>query len=185
MSFIFEKLKIKDVILIKPDINYDERGFFTEMYKKSDFLKNGISVEFKQDNISKSKARVLRGLHYQIKQYSQAKLIKCLTGKIYDVALDLRPNSDTFKQYIRVELSEANGNMLYIPEGFAHGFVVLSDCAEILYKTSNEYNIDSQRGILWCDEDINIDWGIDFQPVLSEKDKNQPKFSEINIRELK
>ncbi|MBQ7287997.1 MAG: dTDP-4-dehydrorhamnose 3,5-epimerase [Candidatus Gastranaerophilales bacterium] len=185
MPFEFIKQKIEDVILIKPKVFNDNRGFFMESYKKSDFFKNGITVEFNQDNHSRSAAKVLRGLHYQIKPYEQAKLVKCLKGKIYDVAVDIRPNSKTFGRYIKVELSEDNKQMLFIPEGFAHGFVVLSNEAEISYKTSGEYNPQADRGILWNDKDININWEIDFEPILSDKDKTQPTLKEINLEELK
>lgn len=180
MPFEFERLKIEDVILVKPKVFGDNRGFFMESYKKSEFFENGIDVEFNQDNHSKSSARVLRGLHYQAAPYAQAKLVRCSKGRIYDVAVDIRPNSPTFGKYVKVELSEENKQMLYIPAGFAHGFVVLSDEAELLYKASGEYNQNADRGILWCDKDINIDWGIDFEPVLSEKDKNQPLLKDIN-----
>lgn len=184
MSFEFERQKIKDIILVKPKVYEDERGFFLESYKKSDFVKNGIDVEFNQDNHSKSTARVLRGLHYQAKPYGQAKLVCCCRGRIYDVAVDIRPNSETFGQYVKVELSEENKHMSFIPEGFAHGFVVLSDEAELLYKASGEYAPSADRGVLWSDKDINIDWGIDFEPILSEKDKVQPRLCEINKEEL-
>ncbi len=184
MPFIFEKQKIEDVILVKPKVFGDNRGFFMESYKKSDFFDNGIKIDFNQDNHSKSSKHVLRGLHYQAKPYGQAKLVRCSKGRIFDVAVDIRPNSKTFKQYVKVELSEENKNMLFIPEGFAHGFVVLSDEAELLYKASGEYNPLSDRGLLWSDKDINIDWEIDFDPVLSEKDKVQPTLSKINFEEI-
>ncbi len=184
MPFEFERQKIEDVILVKPKVFGDDRGFFLESYKKSDFLKNGITVEFNQDNHSKSTAHVLRGLHYQAKPYGQAKLVRCSKGRIYDVAVDIRPNSKTYGQYVKVELSEENKNMLFIPDGFAHGFVVLSEEAELLYKASGEYNPQADRGLLWNDKDINIDWGIDFEPILSKKDKIQPRLSEINKEEL-
>ncbi len=184
MPFEFERLEINDVVLIKPKVFGDNRGFFMESYKKSEFVKNGINVDFNQDNHSKSTKGVLRGLHYQAKPYSQAKLVRCVKGRIYDVALDLRPQSLTFKKYVKVELSDENHQMLFIPAGFAHGFVVLSQDAELLYKTTSEYNPDADRGLLWSDDEINVDWGIDFEPVLSDKDKNQPKMSQINIKEL-
>ncbi|MBQ8476318.1 dTDP-4-dehydrorhamnose 3,5-epimerase [bacterium] len=184
MPFTFEKQKIEGVVLVKPKVFGDERGFFMESYKKSEFFSNGITVEFNQDNHSKSTAHVLRGLHYQTKEFAQAKLVRCSKGRIYDIAVDIRPNSKTFGQYVKVELSEENKHMLFIPAGFAHGFVVLSDTAELLYKASGEYNPNADRGVLWCDEDINIDWGIDFEPVLSAKDKVQPKLSEINKGEI-
>lgn len=184
MPFEFERQKIQDVILIKPKVFGDSRGFFMESYKKSDFYQNGIEVEFNQDNHSKSSKGVLRGLHYQAKPYGQAKIVRCARGRIYDVAVDIRKNSPTFGQYVKVELSEDNKNMLYIPVGFAHGFVALSDEVELLYKASGEYNPQADRGILWNDKDINIDWGIDFEPLLSEKDCKQPKLCEINIEEI-
>ena len=179
MPFEFERQKIKDVILVKPRVFGDNRGFFMESYKKSDFIKNGIDVEFVQDNHSKSSAHVLRGLHYQEAPFGQAKLVRCPRGRIYDVAVDIRPGSKTFGEYVKVELSEENKQMLFIPDGFAHGFVVLSDEAELLYKTSKEYAPQADRGILWNDKDININWEIDFEPVLSEKDKIQPALKEV------
>ena len=184
MPFEFEKQSIEDIILVKPKVFGDNRGFFMESYKKSEFIKNGIDIEFQQDNHSKSSAKVLRGLHYQAKPYEQAKLVRCITGKIYDIAVDIRPNSKTFGQYVKVELSEDNKNMLYIPKGFAHGFVVLSSEAELLYKASGEYNPKADRGIFWADKDLNIDWGIDFEPILSEKDQNQPKLKDIDKEEI-
>ena len=184
MPFEFERQKIKDVVLVKPKVFGDNRGFFMESYKKSDFFENGIDVEFNQDNHSKSTKGVLRGLHYQAKPYGQAKLVRCSKGRIYDVAVDIRPNSETFGQYVKVELSEVNKQMLFIPEGFAHGFVALTDEVELLYKASGEYNPQADRGLLWNDKDINIDWNIDFEPLLSEKDKVQPTLKEINLKEL-
>ena len=179
MPFEFERLKIEDLILVKPKVFGDNRGFFAECYKKSDFVPNGINVDFVQDNHSKSSKGVLRGLHYQQSPYAQAKLVKCIKGQIYDVAVDIRPNSKSFGKYVKVELSEDNKYMLYIPEGFAHGFVVLSDEAELIYKTSAEYAPEYDSGIRWDDKDLNIDWGIDFEPVLSEKDKNLPYLKEL------
>ena len=184
MTFEFEKQKIEDVILVKPKFFGDNRGFFMETYKKSEFFKNGIQEEFFQDNHSKSMIHVLRGLHYQAKPYGQAKLVRCLKGKIYDVAVDIRKSSKTFGQYVKVELSEENKHMLFIPDGFAHGFVALTNDVELLYKTSREYAPNADRGLIWNDEDLNIDWEINFEPILSEKDKVQPKFKDINKEEL-
>lgn len=184
MPFEFEKQKIEGVILVKPKVFGDNRGFFMETYKKSDFFANGITEEFVQDNHSKSTKGVLRGLHYQAKPYGQAKLVRCSKGRIYDVAVDIRKESNTYGQYVKVELSEENKHMLFIPNGFAHGFVALTDEVELLYKTSGEYVPSADRGILWSDEDINIDWEIDFEPILSEKDKVQQKFKDINKEEL-
>lgn len=175
MPFEFIRQEIEDVILVKPKVFGDNRGFFMESYKKSDFVQNGIDVEFNQDNHSKSTAHVLRGLHYQEAPYGQAKLVRCSKGRIYDVAMDIRPESPTFGKYVNVELSEENKCMLFIPEGFAHGFVVLSEEAELLYKASGEYAPQADRGILWSE----IDWDIDFEPILSEKDKNQPRLKEV------
>lgn len=184
MPFEFEKQKIEDVILVKPKVFGDNRGFFMETYKKSEFFENGITAEFVQDNHSKSTKGVLRGLHFQAKPFGQAKLVRCTCGRIFDVAVDIRKNSKTFGQYVKVELSEENKNMLYIPNGFAHGFVALTDEVELMYKTSGEYAPSADRGILWNDKDINIDWNIDFQPILSEKDKVQPRLKDINKEEL-
>lgn len=179
MAFEFIKLEIEGLLLIKPRVYGDYRGFFIETYKKSEFFENGITVDFNQDNHSKSVKGVLRGLHYQKAPYAQAKLVRCVRGRIYDVAVDIRPESATFGRYVKVELSEENKHMLFIPEGFAHGFVVLSDEAELLYKASGEYNPAADSGILWNDPDINIDWEIDFEPILSEKDIKQPRLYEV------
>lgn len=179
MPFEFIKLSIPDVILVKPKVFGDNRGFFLEGYKKSEFYQNGITVEFNQDNHSLSEKGVLRGLHYQTYPKSQAKLVRCIEGEIFDVAVDIRKNSPTFGMWVGEKLSEENKQMLYIPEGFAHGFVVLSERAQLLYKASGEYAPECDRGIRWDDPDININWGINFAPVLSEKDEKQPFLREI------
>lgn len=179
MPFEFEKQNIQEVILVKPKVFGDNRGFFLESYKKSEFVKNGIVDNFVQDNHSKSSAKVLRGLHFQKHPYEQAKLVRCTKGRIYDIAVDIRPESKTYKQYVKAELSEENKQMLYIPKGFAHGFVVLSEEAELLYKASSEYNPNADAGIIWNDESLHIDWGIDFEPILSEKDQNLPTLKEV------
>ena len=184
MPFEFKKLDIEDVILVTPKVFGDNRGFFMESYKKSEFQKNGINVDFVQDNHSKSTKGVLRGLHYQAKPHGQAKLVRCTNGKIFDVAVDIRPNSPTFKKWVGEILSAENKNMLFIPEGFAHGFVVLSDEAELLYKTAKEYAPSSDRGIRWNDPEINVNWGIDFEPVVSEKDYQQPFLKDIDLTEV-
>ena len=134
MGFEFIKQEIPEVVLIKPKVFGDNRGFFMETYKKSEFYANGIEMEFNQDNHSKSTSHVLRGLHFQKAPYGQAKIVRCTRGRIYDVAVDIRPESKTFGKYVKVELSEDNKQMLFIPEGFAHGFVVLSEEAELNYK---------------------------------------------------
>ena len=179
MTFEFQKTEIEDVIYVIPQIFGDDRGFFSETYKKSVFVENGIKDEFNQDNHSKSRKGVLRGLHYQMHPKAQAKLVRCVKGKILDVAVDIRKGSKTFGNWVSRELSEENKCMLYLPEGFAHGFVVLSDEAEFLYKCSNEYSPENDRGIRWNDPDINVNWGIDFEPQLSEKDKKQPFLKDV------
>lgn len=179
MPFEFKKYDIQGVVLVIPKVFNDERGFFLERYKKSEFIANGIDVEFNQDNHSKSTKGVLRGLHFQAPPKEQAKLVSCIKGEILDVAVDIRKNSPTFGKWISEKLTEENKHMLYIPAGFAHGFVVLSDEAELLYKASNEFSKEHDRGILWNDPDINVNWNIDFEPILSEKDKKQPRLMEI------
>ncbi|MCR5260716.1 MAG: dTDP-4-dehydrorhamnose 3,5-epimerase [Candidatus Gastranaerophilales bacterium] len=176
---MFEKTEIEDVILITPQVFGDDRGFFSETYKKSVFEANGIKDDFRQDNHSKSTKGVLRGLHYQANPKAQAKIVRCVKGKILDVAVDIRKGSKTFGKWVSKELSEENKQMLYLPEGFAHGFVVLSDEAEFLYKVSNEYSPKHDRGIRWNDPEINVNWGIDFEPRLSEKDTKQPFLKDV------
>ena len=178
MPFKFVRLNIPDVILIKPKVFEDERGFFMETYKKSDFEKAKIRCEFVQDNHSRSKYGVLRGLHFQKEPYAQAKIVRCVRGVIYDVAVDLRRNSPTFGKYVAVILSEFNKYMLYIPRGFAHGFLVLSDEAEVIYKVDNEYAPEYECGLIWNDPDVRIDWPID-NPILSEKDRKWPTLREL------
>jgi len=178
MPFEFKRLEIPDVILIKPKVFEDERGFFMETYKKEDFEKAGIKGEFVQDNHSKSKYGVLRGLHFQKEPYAQAKIVRCVKGVIYDVAVDLRRNSPTFGKFIAVILSEFNKYMLYIPRGFAHGFLVLSNEAEVIYKVDNIYAPDHEGGLIWNDPDVNIPWPID-SPIVSKKDQQWPTLKEL------
>ncbi|WP_297555930.1 dTDP-4-dehydrorhamnose 3,5-epimerase [Thermococcus sp.] len=177
MPFEFRHLEIPDVILIKPRVFEDDRGFFMETYKKPDFEKAGIKEEFIQDNYSRSKYGVLRGLHFQREPYAQAKIVRVIRGVIYDVAVDLRRDSPTFGKYIGVIISEHNKWQLYIPKGFAHGFVVLSDVAEVVYKVDNVYAPDYEGGIIWNDPEIGINWPVD-NPVVSEKDKKWPTLKE-------
>ena len=181
MPFDFIPQKIKDVILVCPQVYNDNRGFFFEGYNSQEFKKNGIDIDFLQDNYSKSCAKVLRGLHYQKPPYAQAKLIRCIKGKILDIAVDLRADSPSFKQYVKLELSEDNNYQLFIPEGFAHGYVVLSDEACISYKVNKNYEPNFETGIIWNDKTLNIDWDIDFEPILSEKDKKLPFFEEVEL----
>jgi len=173
MPFGFEKLNIPEIILIEPRVFEDERGFFMETYKCSDFAKFGIKEKIVQENHSKSKKNVLRGLHYQKNPKAQAKLVRCIRGKIFDVAVDIRKGSPTYGKWVGVILSQDNKKELYIPAGFAHGFCVLSEEAEIVYKTDNEYSPEYERGILWNDPALNIKWPIK-SPLISQKDLTWP-----------
>lgn len=187
MPFELVQTSIEEVKIIVPRVFNDKRGFFLESYKKSDFLALGISDDFEQDNHSKSAFGVLRGLHYQVKTNIQAKLVRCISGKIYDVALDIRKNSPTFGKWTGVILSDDNKKMLYIPKGFAHGFLTLSKHAEVLYKVSGKYSPADERGVFWNDPQIGIDWFEylnGFEPILSDKDKNLPKLDEISEEDL-
>jgi dTDP-4-dehydrorhamnose 3,5-epimerase len=177
MPFTFEQLSIPEIILIKPAIFGDARGFFMETYKYSDFRNRRISEHFVQDNYSKSSHGVLRGLHYQKDPHAQGKLVQCIRGAIFDVAVDMRKGSATFGQWVGAELSGENHQMLYVPEGFAHGFVVLSESADVLYKCTKEYSQENDRGIIWNDPDINIQWPVK-NPVLSEKDMQHPSLKD-------
>ena len=169
----FEKLNIKDVVLIKPKIHEDLRGKFSEVFKQKElnnFLKNDI--KFVQENFSSSLKNVLRGMHYQVPPFEQGKLIKVTKGKIFDVALDMRKNSSTFGKYVSYILSANNLHQLWVPPGFAHGFYVMSDRAEIFYKCTNYYSKESERTIIWNDKTTKINWPLNTKPILSEKDLN-------------
>jgi dTDP-4-dehydrorhamnose 3,5-epimerase len=172
-NFEFIPLELPGLVLITVKAYPDERGFFVELYKESDFLNAGIRESFVQDNFSRSSRGVLRGLHYQNEPAAQGKLVRCVRGSIHDVAVDIRKGSPTFGAWYGVELSETNHRMLFIPTGFAHGFVVLSEQAEILYKCTREYSPINDRGIIWNDPDIAIHWPVR-QPVLSAKDAVHP-----------
>ena len=178
MPFEFKRLEIPDVILITPEVFFDERGFFMETYQKEEFAKAGITGEFIQQNHSKSVKDVLRGLHYQKEPYAQAKLVRCIKGEIFDVAVDIRKNSPTFGKYVSAILSEENKNMLYIPRDFAHGFEVISDEAEVIYSIDNIYSKENEAGILWNDSNINVKWPIE-NPILLEKDKKWSDTKEL------
>lgn len=173
MSFEFKTLGIPDAILIKPKVFEDERGFFMESYKKEEFEKAGIKGEFIQDNHSRSKHGILRGLHFQKEPYAQAKVVRCVKGVVYDVAVDLRRKSQNFGEYVDVILSEYNRYLLYVPRGFAHGFLVLSGVAEVIYKVDNLYAPEYEGGLIWNDPDVNISWPDD-DPILSQRDMEWP-----------
>ncbi len=167
------KTSISGVYILEPKVFADKRGYFFEAWKQSDFEENIGKVEFIQDNESRSSYGVLRGLHYQQGEWSQAKLVRVIKGRVLDVAVDLRKSSPTFGKYVAVELSEDNKRQLFIPRGFAHGFVVLSDDAIFTYKVDNVYAPHAEASIRWNDETIGIDWHIDINDVVtSEKDLN-------------
>ena len=173
MPFTFKRLYITDVILVEAKAFPDERGYFQENYKESVFTNNGINTKFIQDNFSHSIKGVLRGLHYQKNPKAQAKLVTVLRGEIFDVAVDIRKNSPTYGQWVGEVLSETNHKLLYIPEGFAHGFCIISETADVLYKVNQEYSPEDEKGIMWNDSEINIEWPID-KPILHEKDSQLP-----------
>ncbi|ECG1893617.1 dTDP-4-dehydrorhamnose 3,5-epimerase [Salmonella enterica subsp. enterica] len=169
------KTEIPDVLIFEPKVFSDERGFFMESFNQKVFEEAvGRKIEFVQDNHSKSTKGVLRGLHYQVEPYAQGKLVRCIAGEVFDVAVDIRKDSETFGKWVGVNISSENKRQLWIPEGFAHGFLVLSEEAEFVYKTSNFYNPDSDRGVAWNDPDIGINWPLINNPLLSNKDSKQP-----------
>ncbi len=170
MPFEFKQLKIKEVVLITPKVFEDERGFFLELFKESSFKEHGINIKIVQENQSFSHKGVIRGLHYQIKPKAQGKLVSVAKGKIFDVAVDIRKDSQTFGKWVSAILSSDNKQMLWIPEGFAHGFCALEDSI-VVYRTTNEYSPIHERGIRWDDKTININWPIK-NPIISLKDKN-------------
>ncbi|EBS3976294.1 dTDP-4-dehydrorhamnose 3,5-epimerase, partial [Salmonella enterica subsp. enterica serovar Woodinville] len=170
------KTDIPDVLIFEPKVFSDKRGFFMESFNQKVFEEAvGRKIEFVQDNHSKSTKGVLRGLHYQVEPYAQGKLVRCIAGEVFDVAVDIRKDSETFGKWVGVNISSENKRQLWIPEGFAHGFLVLSDSADFLYKTSNYYSPIHERGIVWNDPTININWPINIDKILSEKDTILPK----------
>lgn len=165
--------KIPEVKIIEPAVFGDDRGFFMETWQQKKFeeLVTGKPTQFVQDNHSKSKKGILRGLHYQTEN-TQGKLVRVISGEVFDVAVDIRKDSPTFGQWVGVVLSAENKRQLWVPEGFAHGFYVTSDAAEFVYKCTDYYNPEAEHSILWNDPAVGVEWPIDTQPVLSEKDKN-------------
>ena len=172
------KTFIEDLLIIEPQLFKDDRGFFYESYNKNN-LDKVINIVFVQDNESKSNKGVIRGLHFQTPPYAQTKLIRCISGSILDVAVDLRKNSKTYGKSFSVELSSKNNKQLFVPKGFAHGFQVISDEAIVNYKVDNFYNPKSDSGIIWNDKDLSIDWSLDLKPILSEKDLKLISFKEL------
>lgn len=178
----YKKTDIEGVYIIEPCVFTDSRGYFFEAWKKDDFEAHVGKVDFVQDNESKSSYGVLRGLHYQKGEYSQAKLVRVIKGRVLDVAVDIRRSSPTFGKYVMVELSEDNKRQFFIPRGFAHGFLVLSEEAIFTYKVDNKYAPQADAGIRWNDPDINIQWPIHPDEVLtSEKDLKQPFLKEAEL----
>lgn len=173
MPFQFYRLDIPDLILIEARKSKDSRGFFRETYKRSDFVAHGIPQTFLQVNHSHSTRGVLRGLHYQKRPMAQGKLVTASSGKIFDVAVDMRRGSPTYARWIGIELSSDNGRLLYIPAGFAHGFCVLSEQADLIYMVTQEYSQEHERGIAWNDPEIGIEWPI-ADPILSTRDAQLP-----------
>jgi dTDP-4-dehydrorhamnose 3,5-epimerase len=173
---------IPDVLILEPKIFGDARGFFFESYNKRALASSGITAEFVQDNHSRSARHVLRGLHYQIRQ-PQGKLVRVLSGEVFDVAVDLRKHSPTFGKSVALTLSADNKRMLWIPPGFAHGFLVLSEYAEFLYKTTDYYAPEYERSIIWNDPAVGIEWPLDAEPVLSAKDRAGLSLREAEVFE--
>lgn len=174
-----EKTKLDGVLLVTPAVFGDDRGFFMETYNQEKAATIGLPTQFVQDNHSKSSKGVLRGLHYQQPQW-QGKLVRVVQGEIFDVAVDIRHDSETFGQWVGAYLNDDNKQQLYVPEGFAHGFVVTSDTAEVIYKCTSLYAPEQEGSILWNDPDIGIDWPID-TPLLSAKDTDASRLADANI----
>ncbi len=177
-NFKFTETELKDCFIVEPKVFGDDRGFFMETYNKKAFEEAGYTMEFVQDNHSKSRKGVLRGLHFQ-KTKPQGKLVRVISGEVFDVAVDLRKDSETYGKWFGLYLNSENKKQLYVPEGFAHGFLVTSDEAEFCYKCTDFYDPTDEGGLLWNDETIGIDWPLDRveEVALSEKDKVQSKFS--------
>lgn len=181
-NFNFIETKIKDLYIIEPKVFGDHRGYFMESYNAEHFKEAGLTMTFVQDNESKSSKGVLRGLHFQTR-YTQGKLVRVTKGEVFDVAVDLRKGSPTYGQWEGVILSEENKKQFYVPEGFAHGFLVLSDEAVFNYKCTDFYHPEYDSGLLWNDEEVNIQWPLDKVEnlLLSEKDKNQKRLKELDL----
>jgi dTDP-4-dehydrorhamnose 3,5-epimerase len=175
VSFRRLPTEIEGVVLIEPTVHGDDRGFFVETFRANEMPGLGIEVEFVQENHSRSGARVLRGIHLQ---RGQAKLVRCPRGRIFDVAVDLRPGSPTYRRWEGYELDDADHRQLFIPDGFGHGFCVLSDSADVLYRVSSYYDPELESGIAWDDPEIAVDWPVP-DPVLSDRDRSAPRLAEV------
>lgn len=174
----FEKTNIEDVVLIKPNVFGDHRGYFYESYRADEFRSAGIDANFVQDNQSMSKKGILRGLHFQAPPFDQGKLVRVVKGAVLDVVVDIRKNSPTYGAHYSVELAEQNKFLLWVPAGFAHGFVTLEDNTIFSYKCTNYYDKDSEGSIRWNSPELNIDWGLS-DPILSDKDKEASLFTDF------
>ena len=172
------KTPLEGLLVIKPDVFEDERGYFFESFNRDKFLQSGLKPDFVQDNESRSKKCVLRGLHFQAPPFAQGKLVRVMRGAVMDVAVDIRKNSPTYGKWDSIVLTGSNKLMYWIPAGFAHGFVTLEDDTIFFYKCTNVYNKSSEGSILWCDETLKINWGVD-QPIVSEKDRVSPRFRDF------
>jgi dTDP-4-dehydrorhamnose 3,5-epimerase len=179
-----QSTQIPEVLIVEPTVFGDDRGFFLESFNEREMRNIGIDAHFVQDNHSRSQRNVLRGLHYQISQ-PQGKLVRVVSGKVYDVAVDVRRDSQAFGKWVGVELSAENKRMLWMPPGLAHGFVVLSDSADFLYKATDYYAQEFERTILWNDPDLAIEWPLAGQPILSSKDAAAKTFREAEVFEGK
>ena len=179
-NFVFKATSIEGVFIIEPKKYGDERGYFMETYKESSFFEAGLKYKFVQDNQSKSKLGVLRGLHFQ-KTFPQAKLVRCIEGEVFDVCVDLRKNSKTYGKWVGVILSAEKGNQFMIPRGFAHGFLVLSETATFCYKCDELYHPEDEGGIIWNDSEIGVEWPFVENIILSEKDKKHPCLKESKM----
>lgn len=179
-KFKFIETGIKDLVVVEPTVFGDDRGYFMETYNYQEFKENGLDMVFVQDNQSKSKKGVLRGLHFQ-KKNPQGKLVRAIKGEVYDVAVDLRKKSETYGKWYGVLLSEENKRQFYVPEGFAHGFLVMSETAEFVYKCTRLYDPTDEGGLMWDDKDVAVDWPItdDMEILLSDKDKKNLNFKDI------
>lgn len=175
MSFTFERLSIRDVIAIRPERHLDDRGFFKEVFRHGTFAEAGINASFVQDNLTRSVRGVLRGLHYQLAPAAQGKLVGVIRGRIYDVAVDMRRGGPTFGKWVARTLDVDTGEMLWIPPGFAHGYCILSETADVFYKVTDYFAPDLSRGIRWDDPSLAIPWPVK-DPILSVADRRQPTF---------
>lgn len=173
--------EIPDVLIIKPAVFKDDRGYFFESYNQDKFSAQGLDLHFVQDNESKSQKGVLRGLHFQNPPYAQGKLVRVMKGAVIDVAVDIRKGSPWYGKWVSIELNEDNKFMYWIPEGFAHGFVTLTDNTVFFYKCTNVYNKASEGSVRWNDPDLNVQWGVN-NPILSEKDKVSPLFKDFESK---